>query len=486
MGIFSKTPRSSDTEDERGMSITGESDGRADAQADRTNVEQLSPFALKMQEKMHQIDGLKGRLSGLTDSFETISAMASESRNSIALLSQFIETSRAQVETEIRLKSENAKISTDLLDANHQVGRLTTQLGEAEAELHSLRKRLTETRTALETARNELISIRDNNKRVNDSLRVKSAELVEANSSIAELSGELGDLKGRFKSLEEHSDKLQTNLDDITKREKELQQNLAESATLLEEETKKNSTATNELESLRRRLVEMRNENIDLKSHLDVSNQELSYSKTRLEDEQRKHDNEVYALKAEIENLSSQRRIGAQTLQDTTRDHETLKERNRDLMKSMQEIERMLEGAHKKQEADRDELLSANGKLRELNLRYNAALTDLNHERNQNAKYAERLEDLTEETKRLQRYKIDVETANDQIVQLKGVIANYQRAMEGRGPAEALGLTDTIDPAEEAGLIARSSGIDDAESGAAPNTGNDDGTPDKIVRLRDE
>lgn len=497
MGIFSKTPRSSETEDDAQRPSTGEARASVSAQEDDetpSNVERLSPFALRMQEKMHQIDGLKSRLGGLTQSFEQITAMASESRNSIQLLSEFIETSRAQVETEIRLKSENAKISTDLLDANHRVGTLTTQLGDAQAEVHSLRKRLTETRTALETARNELISIRDNNKKVNEDYRLQSARLVEANGQVAELTGERDDLQAKYASLEEHADKLQANLDEVTKREKELQQNLSESAALLEEEAKKNSQATSELESLRRRITDMRDENIDLKSHLDVANQELAYSKTRLEDEQRKHDNEVYTLNAEIENLSSQRRIGAQTLQDMTRDNAALKERNRELMKSMQEIERMLEGAQKKQGADREELVTANGKLRELNLRYNAALTDLNHERNQNARYAERLEDLTEENKRLQRYKIEVETANDQIVQLKSVIANYQRAMEGRGPAEAMGLTDTADPAEEAGLISRTRRAygDEAEgqSGDGSETGDAGAkgrTPaDKIVRLRDE
>ncbi|WP_417686398.1 hypothetical protein [Roseibium sp.] len=503
MGLFSKTSRPVIDTSVSGRSGTPEAKGfEADDMAhldttpdEPSNIQHLSPFALKMQEKMHQLDGLKARLGGLGQGFEQMHAMAAESRHSVQMLAEFVETSRAQVEAEIRLKSENAKLSTDLLDANHKLQTQANQLDESQAESHSLRKRLTETRTALETARNELISIRDNNKKVNDEHRAQSADLVLANTRIAELSGKLDDLKAKHHTLQDHSDALQSNLDEVAKREKELQQNLSESAALLEDEIQKNNIATGELEAARRQLLDFRNDNIDLRSHLDVANQELAYAKSRMEEEQRKHDNEVYALNAEIENLSSQRRIGAQSLQELTRENQQMKERKRDLVQRMQEIEHHLENAQKNHERDRNELVSTNAKLRELNLRYNSALTDLNHERNQNQKYSERLEEIIEENKKLQKYKIQVDTANDQIVQLKGVISNYQRAMEGRGPAEDLGLTRMYDPADEAGLLddGLSAGADtdetDAEAGESVTaSGTDkkkDNTDDIVVRLRD-
>ncbi|MTI43675.1 hypothetical protein E1178_08635 [Roseibium hamelinense] len=438
-----------------------------------------------MQEKIHQLDTLKSRLGGLSGTFEQMSALAYESRNSVQMLNEFVENSRQFVETEVRLKSENAKLSTDLLDTQHKLKSINTQLEDSQAELHSLRKRHTETRTALETARNDLVTIRDNNKKVNEEYRQQSGQLVQANAQVAELKGELADLKAKYKSLEEHTDSVKANLEEISQREKELQQNLSESAALLEEEIKKNNSATSELEAVKRKLGEFRNENIDLKSQLDVANEELTYSKNRLEEEQRKHDNEVYTLNAEIENLSSQRRIGAQSLQEMTRDNANLKERNRDLIKRMQEIEYLLDGAQKNHERDREELVTANAKLREVNLRYNSTLTDLNHERNQNKRYAEELEELVDENKKLSKYKIQMGTANEQIAQLKSVIANYQMAMEGRGPAEELGITRNYDPAEEAGLTEDDSAVDPARDDTADSTPEEQDKT-KIVKLRDD
>jgi len=493
MGIFSKSSRPGGDQEQRVETGTeaAESEQETVVTPEKSNIEHLSPFALKMQEKMNQLDGLKSRIGGLNQTFEQMAAFAAESQTSIRMMAEYLESSRTTVETEVRLKSENAKISTDLLDAEHKVRTLSNQLEDAQAEVHSLRKRATETRTALETARNDIVSIRDNNKKVNDEYRHQSAKLVEANSQVADLTGKLHDLKAKFETLEKHSESLASDLEAVRHREKELQQNLSESAKLLEDEVRKNNQVTSELEAAKRELAEFRTDNIDLKSHLDVANQELVYAKNRLEEEQRKHDNEVYALNAEIENLSSQRRIGAQSLQEMARENSTLKERSRDLLKRMQEIEHLLDSAQKNHEKDRNELMATTAKLRELNLRYNSALTDLNHQRNQNQKFADNLEDLIEENKRLQRYKIQVDTANEQIVQLKSVIANYQMAMEGRGPAEELGLTEGYDPATELGITEpMSSELEpiDLDDDGSDDDGPQDASPkgnDKVVKLRD-
>lgn len=496
MGIFSKSPRPGSGQEQRAETSveTAKTSEAPDTSQQSGNIEKLSPFALKMQEKMNHLDGLKSRVGGLNQMFDQMAAFASESQTSIRMMSEYIEASRHSVETEVRLKSENAKISTDLLDAEHKVRSLTTQLEDAQAEVHSLRKRATETRTALETARNDIVTIRDNNKKVNDEYRSQSAKLVEANAQVSELSGKLNDLTAKHETLERHAEGLKEDLDAIKHREKELQQNLSESAKLLEDEIRKNNQATSELESAKRELIEFRNDNIDLKSHLDVANQELVYAKSRLEEEQRKHDNEIYALNAEIENLSSQRRIGAQSLQEMARENSQLKERSRDILKRMQEVEHLLDSAQTNHEKDRNELMATNAKLREVNLRYNSALTDLNHQRNQNQKFADNLEDLVEENKRLQRYKIQVDTANEQIAQLKSVITNYQMAMEGKGPAEELGLTETYDPAADLGITepleTDLESLDlEVEDTVSEGEGPEDDTPgdgdDKIVKLRD-
>ncbi|MEI2387290.1 hypothetical protein [Breoghania sp. JC706] len=496
MGIFSS--RQNPPSDDGGARPTpyGAADEEAlfeEESGEESNVQEISPLALRMQEKLRSLDNLKARVGGLGRTFEQMNALAAESSNSISLLSEFVDSARTHIETEIRLKSENAKLATELIDRNHEVKSLKTQLEEALAEVHSLRKRGTETRTALEGARNDLVAIRDNNKKVNEEYRAQSAQLVEANAQIAELTGELKDSNAKLSAQEEHSESLKTALDGVTQREKELQQNLAESAALLEQEVKKSQQLTSELEAAKRQVGQFRTEAIDLKSRLDIAEQEIEYAQSRLEEEKRKHDNEIYTLNSEIENLSSQRRIGAHSLQEMATENNSLKERNRDLVKRMQEIEHLLDGAQKNHEHDRNELVGANAKLRELNLRYNAVLTDLNHERSQNQKYSDSNEELIEENKKLQRYRIKYDSAVDQIAQLKSVIANYQMAMEKDGISFARATGgDAVERVEK--VLAADDDVDadifsplDETPGDAPAetgaSGKDDGN---IVKLRGE
>ncbi|MDJ0932607.1 hypothetical protein [Breoghania sp.] len=310
---------------------------------------------------------------------------------------------------------------------------------------------------------------------------------MEANAQIAELTGEYKDTKAKLAAQEEHSESIKNALDGHTLREKELQQNLSESATLTEQEVKKSQQLASELEAAKREVAQFRNEAISLKSSFDIAEQEIDYARSRLEEEKRKHDNEIYTLNSEIENLSSQRRIGAHSLQEMATENNSLKERN--LNKRMQEIEHLLDSAQKSHEHDRNELLAANAKLRELNLRYNSVLTDLNHERGQNQKYSDSNEALVEENKKLQRYRIKYDTAVDQIAQLKSVIANYQMAMEkdgvssehatDGGAVERVEKVLAADNKPDPDIFETSDTETDENAGDAPNDGN-------IVKLRND
>ena len=75
MGIFSKSSRSG--EDARERPEDAGTAGATHMEADDTasNVAQISPFALRMQEKMHTLDGLKTRIGGLSKTFDQMNAL---------------------------------------------------------------------------------------------------------------------------------------------------------------------------------------------------------------------------------------------------------------------------------------------------------------------------------------------------------------------------------------------------------------------------
>ncbi len=106
MGIFSKATKTSNYDRFDDDDASQERSAPRDESAvddTSSNVQTISPVALMMQEKLRNLDNLKTRVGGLNRTFEQMSALAAESGNSIQLLSEFVETSRAQVETEGRL-----------------------------------------------------------------------------------------------------------------------------------------------------------------------------------------------------------------------------------------------------------------------------------------------------------------------------------------------------------------------------------------------
>lgn len=435
---------------------------------------EINPHGLRMQEEQRRIDALRSRISGINRAFEHIGALADESATSISSLSEFIDRSRDQIETEIRLKSDNAKLSTSVANLSRERDDLSTRLTEREAELLSSQKRTSETRASLDAARDEIVTLRDTGKTVSEEYRLQSAKLVETNSEYADLRDKHADLEARHKSLEEHSVSLQAELDALTKRESEIHQNLAESNALLEEEINRTRKLTNDFEALKRDHADLKGESIDIKSKLEVATQELDYAKTRAEEEQRKHDNQMFSLNSEIENLSSQRRIGAQALQEMTIETKKLKDRNRDLNRRVEESEELLTDIQKQQESDRKELGNASAKLRELNLRYNSTLADLNYEKKQNQKYARNVETLVEENKKLQQYRIKSETYEEQISELKSLIKNYETVLNEYGTGRVSPSFAVADRSLE------------RPTGDAADDKKDDGDSDSvIVNLRD-
>lgn len=393
--------------------------------------ENISPFARKSRERQRKLDSLTGRIIELNNVFEQISAFSTQSEHSIRYLSDYIAASKKDVETEIRLESENANLTNKVLHLEQQIEIFATQLNDSEATVHALRKRGTETRTALETARNDIVTLRETYKKLNDEYNHQANEAARSNASLSQVSDAHEALQSKHAILSERFDNLNTDLENYSKREFELEHNLSELTTLFDRESKKNKYLTSELESLKREFNEIKNENIDLKSQMDVATDELEYQKTRFQEEQRKHDDIIYSMNSEIENITLQKRVIDQSLNEIKNENKKLKDRIRDSNTKLQEVQHLLDSAQKSHESDRSALQASNSKLRELNLRYNSALSELNHEKNQNRKYSDNIEALISEAKSLRKYKIMYETSQDQIDELKEQLRNYQAIIEG-------------------------------------------------------
>lgn len=428
------------------------SSSRQDAQVDEQATEEknesfleasssqgsaLTPFEMEAKERRRQLEALRQRASRLTNGFNQMEQLIADSEKSADELASFIDQSRHFVENEKRLKVENTQLSKDNEEKSYKLQSLTTQLEKRNAEIEALKSRNNEYRATIDKARAAIAQLREKEQALLEDIDKKNSDLLGANVRNQEIGDSLEQLSSKYNLLEEEHTEMSIELDTFSKHEGELQQKLSENTALLDEEVRKSKIQASELEANKRELSETNVRYIDLKSEHEALLQEVEYLKNAREDDQRKYDNRVFSMKSEIDSMTSERRIAQQTLHELKSENSQLKKSTREAESSIQRQKTQLNALQKSLDRDRKSVIKNNEKLSDLNLRYNSALTDLNHEQRQREIFQQKIEKLTDENGKLREYRDKYENVSNQVADLKGLVAEYQQLLEsGRAARE--------------------------------------------------
>ena len=414
-----------------------------------------TPFELEAKERHRKLDALKQRANRLTSGFNQMEQLILDAEKSTAELTEFMDNQGVFIENEKRLKIENEQLGRDLEEKSYKLQSQSTQLEKNLAEIDALRTKNDEYRSTIDKARAAISNLREKRQDLSDEIERKNADLLSANSRNQELSDSLEQLNSKYNLIEEEHAGLALDLDSHTKLESELRQKLSENAGTIDEEIRKSKIQASELESTKRELSESNLRFIDLKSENDSSHQEIDYLKNAREDDQRKFDNRMFSLKSEIDSLSSERRINQQSLNEIKVESNHLKKSNREYESTIQRQKSQLDTLNKAQDRDRQQIARNNEKLSDLNLRYNSALTDLNHEQRQREVLEVRIEKLTEENSRLQEYRDRYDNLSNQVNDMKALVSEYQQLLEtGRGSIGEFSSGPTVEKSEDIVTVA--------------------------------
>ncbi|MDJ0613997.1 MAG: hypothetical protein QNJ29_09995 [Rhizobiaceae bacterium] len=408
-----------------------------------------SHHVLEAKERENKLDLIKANASKLVSDLKDVEQLANESERAVEEVLSFLEENRLQIETEKRLKVENLKLSEDNAKLTAQLAAGEVRLEKNSAELQTMQRRIDDSRDTIQRARLTLTSLREKNQQLSEDLEKKNSENLLLTSQHAELADSLEDIKSQFENLNEEYVEQSGQYDAAIKREADLQKALSENSALLDDEKRRANTSTGELEAVKRELSSVNVGLIGLKSDHQAALQEIEFLKNSKEDDERKHDNRIFSLKAEIDSLTADRRIAHQTINDLKTELKMLKQSTRDAETSASRLKSELSKASKLQDRDRKELMTTNGKLSELNLRYNTALTDLKHVQNENRALQNRLDEYTDELNQLRRYREKYEAASSQAAELKSLVSDYQQMLENKNRLSDPHHLGSSDPSEE-------------------------------------
>ena len=428
MGIFSsKQEPNEQFEDHLGEqdafseSLVGES-GDIDAIA--------SPLEKKKKKKLRSLDGLKSRASRLEDSLVQFKDLVAESESTVSMLADHVDQSRLDAEDEKRLQAENAKLSTENINKDRTLRRLEDQAEKYRTEREVQLSRFEENRLALEKARMKIMELSEQKLTLCRELETKNGQLDDTRSELSKLMDSHDNLANQNEILENRKSELKSELEEEERQQLELQQTLAETTAILDEEIKRNKSMTQEYETSKRELSEANSQVIEAKSEIETLNHDLEYAKFALEEERRKIDDRTYGLNTEIQNLTSSNSVLTDTLKNTKQENSNLKSKVREFEKRLKQTEADYKAARLAQESDRKAIVESNSKLSELSVRYNAAMIENKRSAGNVEKMTAQIQKLNEENLSLNFVKEENRELVQQINEAKALISEYQNLID--------------------------------------------------------
>lgn len=404
-----------------------EGEDSVDDDALLSEIEGMSAtYAEAEDSKVQEAERIARKMKSLGESIEQITRFSAESNANIASIVKFVEGTKADLKKRSQTLSENAELRAEILTLNSEQRRLQQELETARSEAAILRKNGAEIQLTLKETRESINNIRHSNKKLSDEFRSTMTENIELKEKLVDLSEALEKTTAKFDATETQRQSFKFELDSAMKQIAEYESALVQKDETLAAQHEANRMLTSDLSMLNRQYSELQDEKISLQSQLELERENLNHLKRTNEQEQRKHDNEAYALRAEIENIATQWRHSKSAAKEISSEIRTLRERARSAKTRIHELEHELEVAQEMREKHQDEILEQGAKFRELNLQYESALIELKQEQAQVAQLNKTVKQLSDETKKTQGLRIRYESALDQIKELKSLIQDYQ------------------------------------------------------------
>ena len=421
-----------------------------------------SPLDIKFRERNRRLEALSASVGDIESTFSQISTLLLNSEKSASMLAQFIEQSKIDAEADKRIQSENAKLSVANIEKDNTISRQARQIDQYAGELQVLKDRASKYRNALEVARSSILAMRQQRNDDLDAIEQKTNEIAALDARISDLLTQNEEYARRFDTQERQIVELKTDLDSMGKRETELRQSLAESNALLENETLRSQNNANELSAAQRELSQLNLQLTAARSEIETLREEAEFTRQAHEDERRTFDNRLFGFKTDIDNLGSERRVLRQSLKEAENEIRTLNAEIRDLTAQLRSVTAKLESLQRAKETERHEASRATTKVAELNLRYNAAISDLNHQRKQREILEQRVETLVAENRKLEEYKIKHDELMVQAAEFKSLVADYQKLIAaGRTSFQPLGSSSDAMTSELDQLLSEEDHLDE-------------------------
>jgi chromosome segregation ATPase len=255
------------------------------------------------------VDTARDTLENITSELKISSDQHLVASKRVAGLAMTISKMEAGLRHMSRLEAQCVKLEDELSTLQKRYSQKETWASEQERILENLQKQHHETRQELELAQSELLVRQDRETKHVESIGAQAAKIEGLDALVAERDDRINTLSMVNLNLQEDVSAQSVTLSQQSTRIHELTKSIEEMVLRVDKKTKHNDQLMSELSTLRLDHNELKSQYFEKVSALEHAQYDLKTQRTVLDEGLKRRDEDAYALKTRIEQLTAQLRI---------------------------------------------------------------------------------------------------------------------------------------------------------------------------------
>lgn len=386
----------------------------------------LSAEDISQRKELVNLEKSIFRARRVADATDHISDLITGISNDYAAIENLSDLAKTILVSKLRQERElqtTIKSIQKIEDENNQTNR---KFEEISIELNGVKESEKAAKEALTEAREIIFNIKTSSKRAADLFKETLIENEEQKNEIINKESECIELEAKLETALTQKNGFSFELDGLSKRAMELEAQNREKDLAAENLNERNRLLSHELSTFSTKYIALKEDFAKLEITMGASTDEIDNLKKHAELTERKHHNTEFSLNTEIDNLRSQLRLAENSLKEVTSEANALKDKDIKKSSLIETAETELEDMRLQRDRYSHEVEEINAKLREINLKYDSAIIDIQQEQDNNRDLTSLVNKLNDQLKRAESVKIKYEHTVEQNEQLKTLITDHQ------------------------------------------------------------
>lgn len=349
----------------------------------------------EVAQKLTELHRSRQELASISSDLTSGENLYKSSMDKIKQLSVLLSESEVQLATLKRINVENRTAQTELASLKNELERERMWAKEQEIRANTFEERHKELSGILIEARKQLTQLIEKSKLLSSKVESQEQTISQIESLRTELAKDLEKYKKDANYYRTLSEKLTEDVSVYARTSLEMEKRIDELSAANKHGKREREEMEHSLKSLVEKYNDLKADNFSTKSKLETALFEVKSTERNYSEKIKYRENELFSLRATIEELKSQLRVKEQMSTRMERDLTDWKKHAREESQKVHELELRLHDQAEELAKNREALAQSRANSDDINQRFLSALADLDKMKELNAALIRKLEEYS-------------------------------------------------------------------------------------------